>query len=550
MNLTDILIFAAIAPFFMAWVPTEYRSWGLFILSLAGIGWLQYQSSPSYAAFVLVGLTVLLTVWVWWIIQPLRIEDDPVRGDDDRLTAGLLAVAGIVGWVLLDEQQAHFAGVYVVALLAIFFVGGAITPKTLAAPEMGEETTAIDESADEALINFPRGAILAILGALIFWYMSVSLADFDGVQPTLNLLMGSAGLGVAAFMVLRLFPSRAASVDAFRNLASITIIVIVVILIGLKIPAVTTFLGDWFPIAEGESISPLAWLGFSYVSFRLISLLRDFHYGRLPDAGYSLRDVITYVLFFPAYTAGPIDQAQRFIPDLQEQRAFDANQLMAGGTRIAVGIFKKFVVADSLALLSMSGTLTDRTETVAGLWLLVYIYAFQIYFDFSGYSDVAIGLGKLYGITLPENFDRPYLQPNIQQFWNRWHMTLTMWFRSYYFSPLSRALIRRKRKFPSDVNVLIAQVSTMLLIGLWHGVALNFVLWGVWHGVGLFAYKLIADRTRRWHRQVTKRLVVKRLLYGLSVLLTFHFVAVGWALFALPDARDGVEMIVRLFGGG
>ncbi len=476
MNLTDILVFAAIAPFFMVAVPKAWRGWGLFILSLGAIGWLQYQAASSYAAFALIGLTVLLTIMVWWIIQPSQLATESTHTAENRQVLGILAVILAAIWLLIGIDTAEF---YV----------------------------------------FPTMLVAAMVGA-------------------------------TALALRQTVPMRDAIANRFKSTASIAIILIVVVLVGLKIPAITAFLGVWFALEDGLTVAPLAWLGFSYVSFRLISLLRDFQYGRLPNEGYSLREVMTYALFFPAYTAGPIDQAQRFIPDLQAQNALDANRLVDGGTRIAIGIFKKFVIADSLARLSMTATLVDRTDTALGLWLLVYIYAFQIYFDFSGYSDVAIGLGKLYGITLPENFDRPYLQPNIQQFWNRWHITLSMWFRSYYFSPLSRALIRRKRQLPADANVLIAQVSTMLLIGLWHGVALNFVLWGLWHGMGLFIYKLVADRTRRWHRRVTQRLAIKRALYVISVLITFHFVAVGWIFFALPDASDGLRMLIGLFGGG
>ncbi len=475
MNLTDILLFAAVAPFFTILVPRQWRAWGLFILTLAAVGWLQYQSASSYAAFTLVVLTILLTIWVWWIIQPPLEGTGEARNAQDRLTLKILiGVLGVM-WLLISLEHNHFD-------IMPFFVGG----------------------------------LMIVAGA-----MSLE----------------------------RILPSRAQSLDTFKNTATIAILIIVVILFGLKIPALTAFFSEWFGLSDRVQVAPLAWLGFSYVAFRLISLLRDFQYGRLPQEGYTLRDVVTYVLFFPAYTAGPIDQAQRFIPDLHALHAIDAQRLVQGCARIAIGVFKKFVVADSLALLSLSETLIERTDNAIGLWLLVYVYAFQIYFDFSGYSDVAIGLGKLYGITLPENFDRPYLQPNLQQFWNRWHITLSMWFRGYYFSPISRALIRSKYSLPLNLNVFIAQVSTMVLIGLWHGVTLNFFLWGLWHGLGLFIFKLISDRTRLWHRRITQRTIIKRIFYVMSVFITFHFVALGWVFFALPNASQSVKMIIRLFGG-
>jgi D-alanyl-lipoteichoic acid acyltransferase DltB (MBOAT superfamily) len=195
----------------------------------------------------------------------------------------------------------------------------------------------------------------------------------------------------------------------------------------------------------------------------------------------------------------------------------------------------------------MNPTLIDRTTSAPGLWLVLYLYTFQIFLDFSGYSDVAIGLGRLYGITLPENFDRPYLQPNIQQFWQRWHMTLSGWFRAYYFLPLSRALIRRH--LSPNLIVFVAQLSTMFLIGMWHGVTVNFALWGLWHGIGLFLFKLLADHTRGWTMRVNERPWLHRFVYAGSVFATFHFVALGWVFFALPRPEDSLNMLARLFGG-
>jgi len=198
----------------------------------------------------------------------------------------------------------------------------------------------------------------------------------------------------------------------------------------------------------------------------------------------------------------------------------------------------------------MSPALIDQTETTLGLWVLLYLYAFQIYFDFSGYSDVAIGLGRLYGITLPENFDRPYIQPNVQQFWQRWHMTLSTWFRVYYFTPFSRLLIRSSYRPPQFVIILLSQVTTMALIGLWHGITVNFFLWGVWHGVGLFLHKMLADNTRGWHKRVTATVWPRRIIYVGSVFVTFHFVAIGWVFFALPGPEDSLTILTRLFGVG
>jgi alginate O-acetyltransferase complex protein AlgI len=279
-----------------------------------------------------------------------------------------------------------------------------------------------------------------------------------------------------------------------------------------------------------------------------MALLLDYRAGRLPKEKLSLRDAITYALFFPAFTAGPIDRVQRFAPELQQAKPLDSARLVEGGTRIAVGVFKKFIIADSLALVAMKPDLIERANGVSSLWILVYLYSLQIFFDFSGYSDVAIGLGRLYGITLPENFDRPYIQRNLQQFWQRWHITLSTWFRVYWFTPFSRTLIRSAYKIPQWVIVLLSQLTTMFLIGMWHGVTLNFAVWGLWHGVGLFLHKTLADNTKSWLKRVNERAWSRRLMYVGSVFVTFHFVTLGWVFFDLPHVSDSLDLFLRLFG--
>ncbi len=381
---------------------------------------------------------------------------------------------------------------------------------------------------------------------LVLW---VILSWDAGKFAFVPLLSGAGLVCVGAVGVVQMMPRRAetAQREIYRQAALLLIGSIIVILVMLKIPATARFLGEMF--GSVVSISPLAWLGFSYVAFRLMALLFDYRAGRLPKEGFALRDMAVYVLFFPAYTAGPIDRAQRFIPELAKTHGLDPQRLVDGSTRIAVGVFKKFVVADSLARVAMNPTLIERTEGVAGLWLILYIYTFQIFLDFSGYSDVAIGLSKLYGITLPENFDRPYLQRNLQQFWQRWHITLATWFRIYFFTPFSRMMVRSEINYPQYFIILLAQIGTMVLIGLWHGITLNFVLWGLWHGVGLFLLKYMTDHTKGWTKRVNQRVWSRRLLYGSSVLATFHFVALGWVFFALPDVDQSVEMLRRLLGG-
>lgn len=296
----------------------------------------------------------------------------------------------------------------------------------------------------------------------------------------------------------------------------------------------------------------LNWLGFSYLAFRLIHTLIDRRTGVLPAL--TLREYVTYALFPPAWVAGPIDRAERFAADLRAlptMRAWDADRFARGGARIAMGVFKKFVIADLLAVgVSLNSITAEQATTPLGMWALVYGYAFRLFFDFSGYSDIAIGIGMLVGVQLPENFARPYLKSTITSFWQSWHKSLGAWARIYVFMPLTRGLLRRQRKPSAAVIVGIGHLATMTLIGLWHGVTVSFLIWGVWHALGLYAHKQWSDRTRVWVRGVQARPVRRRAWALWGWFLTFHFVALGWVWFALPDPAQSLRVIGRLFGVG
>ena len=275
------------------------------------------------------------------------------------------------------------------------------------------------------------------------------------------------------------------------------------------------------------------WLGFSYIAFRLIGVLRDRANDRLPAM--RLREFTTYVVFAPTLPAGPIDRPDRFLKDLRAPYAPSAAMMFDAGERMLIGAFKKFVLADTLALVALSDA--NAMHVRAGwAWLLLYAYALRIYFDFSGYTDMAIGIGRAFGIRLPENFAAPYLKPNLTQFWNSWHMSLSQWFRAYWFNPLTRAL--RIRGWEPAPIVLLGQVSTMMFIALWHGVTINFALWGAWHAVGLFVHNRWADFARGRLSFVSERPMLQRFLDIVGVFVTFHFVVLGWVWFALstPDA--------------
>lgn len=292
----------------------------------------------------------------------------------------------------------------------------------------------------------------------------------------------------------------------------------------------------------------LRWLGFSYVAFRLIHTIRDRQNNRLKAV--TLQEYVNYVIFFPAFTAGPIDKLPRFVKDLRSPLAFCTPQLAEAFYRLVVGIFKKYAVADTLSLIALNSQNAAQTQGTGYTWLLVYAYAFMIYFDFAGYTDIAIGLGKLLGINLPENFNRPYLKNNLTQFWNNWHMTLTQWFRAYFFNPFTRSLRTRYKNMNVAWVILITQVSTMVLIGLWHGITWNFVLWGMWHGLGLFVQNRFSDWVKPRLTGLQNKLGWQTFLNGFNTVFTFHFVALGWVWFALPQVRLSWRVILTSLGLG
>ena len=326
---------------------------------------------------------------------------------------------------------------------------------------------------------------------------------------------------------------------------------VIIIFIFLKSPALAQKASQAWRVLARQSPdlatpSELSWLGYSYLAFRILHTIRDKQAGRLPDI--ALNEYITYLVFFPAFLAGPIARADQFTSHLREISGSFGNNLSQGSQRILMGLFKKFVLADSLALLALNTQNALQPTSTAGGWVLLYAFSFQIYFDFSGYTDIAIGLARFMDIQLPENFNQPYLKPNLTQFWSNWHMTLTNWFRAYFFNPISRHF--RKKKMPALAILFITQISTMVLVGLWHGITINFVFWGLWHGLGL----LIQNRWSGWiNKQFPPSEIkwIQGLRDGAGIFLTFNYVTLGWIWFVLPTPGLAADFFnVLLFGAG
>ena len=287
----------------------------------------------------------------------------------------------------------------------------------------------------------------------------------------------------------------------------------------------------------------LRWFGLSYIAFRLIATIFDKRNRQFNQI--SLQDYFVYIFFFPTLTAGPIDRINRFTKDLAiPSNPFD-NDLVVAAKRIFVGMFKKFVVADTLALIALNSTNVFQISNRFWMWFALYAYTFQILFDFSGYTDIVLGISKLMGFNLPKNFNLPYFAKNISDFWRRWHITLSNWFRDYVFIPLEwRVRKNPQKRLFRDGHMLFVFVLT----GLWHGVTANFVVWGLWHGLGL----VIQSRWNEWITQKISRFADQKSIGiisdGLRIFFTFHYVALGWIWFALPSSAEAIHVFKLLLG--
>jgi len=302
--------------------------------------------------------------------------------------------------------------------------------------------------------------------------------------------------------------------------------------------------GKWPLLSVGTSF--VGWIGFSYFAFRLLHVLIDSLNRRFYDV--SPQEMIIYALFYPALLVGPIDRLPLFLKNLRAgDQQFSWKFVAAGLTRIAIGTLKKFLVADILLAPLALGIGSPPPYNTINAWTQVIVYSFYILLDFSGYIDIVLGIGYLVGFTLPENFDSPYLKTNLVQFWQAWHITLSNWLRSYIFFPLSGRLLRSSLRKHPNIVVFIAQMTTMLLIGLWHGITINFAMWGIWHGIGLFLHKLYSDRSKRYVLQLADYPTLHSLYSFGGWAVTFAFVSLGWVFFALPNISASEQVFRALF---
>jgi D-alanyl-lipoteichoic acid acyltransferase DltB (MBOAT superfamily) len=255
--------------------------------------------------------------------------------------------------------------------------------------------------------------------------------------------------------------------------------------------------------------------GISFFTFESLSYVIEIYQRHLP-ATTRLKHYALFIGFFPKLVAGPIERPAVLIPQIQQARAVTAEGFTRGLFLVLLGLFKKIVIADGLAPTVASVYNTAAVPSAVDIVLATYAFALQIYCDFSGYTDIARGVSKLFGIELSQNFRFPYFSSNPSEFWKRWHMSLSSWLRDYLYIPLGGNRLGEAR---TRVNLMI----TMLLGGLWHGAAWNFVAWGGYQGALLVGHRA---KPRLLSRRVPRALVV-----AASTFLFFQLVCYGWLLF-------------------
>ena len=290
---------------------------------------------------------------------------------------------------------------------------------------------------------------------------------------------------------------------------------------------------------EGLLLKVILPVGISFYTFQALSYSIDVYRGKLEPT----RDIIqffAFVSFFPQLVAGPIERATNLLPQFGKPRTFEYEEGIDGLRQILWGLFKKMVVADNCAIYVDQVFSTYQTHSGSTLLLAAIFFAFQIYGDFSGYSDIAIGTSKLFGIKLMRNFNVPYFSRDIAEFWRRWHISLTTWFRDYVYIPLGGSRC-------SKAKIIRNTLVIFLVSGLWHGANWTFIAWGAFHAL-LFLPLVLLGKNRKYRNTVAEGHILPSLKETGQMLLTFFLVTFGWIIFRAESIGQAVSIFSRIFG--
>ena len=292
--------------------------------------------------------------------------------------------------------------------------------------------------------------------------------------------------------------------------------------------------------SDGLLLRVILPVGISFYTFQALSYSIDVYRGKMEPT----RDVVAFfafISFFPQLVAGPIERATNLLPQFLREREFDYGTAVDGMRQILWGLFKKVVVADNCAVYVNQVFSSCDTQSGSTLLLGAVFFAFQIYGDFSGYSDIAIGTAKLFGIRLMRNFNVPYFSRDIAEFWRRWHVSLTTWFRDYVYIPLGGSRVG-KAKVVRNTFVIF------LVSGFWHGANWTFIAWGAYHAL-LFLPLILLGRNRKYTNQVAEGRVLPTFGEMGRMLLTFVLVVIGWVIFRAETIGQAWQYLCGIVDG-
>jgi D-alanyl-lipoteichoic acid acyltransferase DltB (MBOAT superfamily) len=305
---------------------------------------------------------------------------------------------------------------------------------------------------------------------------------------------------------------------------------------ALLILCVTAYLSIFLLARQRES----SVLGLSFYTFTGISYVVDIFQRRIESTSKLIPFAAT-LSFFPNVTAGPIEKVDHLLPQLNNVGWPRGHRLTEGLRLILWGGFKKFVIANRLAVLVDRAYANPRDFGGGDLLLATLFFSFQIYADFSGYTDIAIGFARLLGVDLFENFRRPYLSRSVLVFWRHWHMSLTNWVRAYAYMPYSRFLLRRVGRNHARLIEMSGYLLVMFLVGAWHGSRLTFVVWGLLNGAYMVVEAALPARARRRPPRTNFALIA-------HIVVTFGLITFSWIFFRADTIGDGVFIVRRIFG--
>ena len=297
---------------------------------------------------------------------------------------------------------------------------------------------------------------------------------------------------------------------------------------------VTEFAQLFHISTDGLLLKVILPVGISFYTFQALSYSIDVYRGKIEPT----KDIVAFfafISFFPQLVAGPIERATNLLPQFLKKREFNYDTAVDGMRQILWGLFKKIVVADNCAVYVDQVFSTYTEQTGSTLLLAAIFFTFQIYGDFSGYSDIAIGTAKLFGIKLMRNFNVPYFSRDIAEFWRRWHISLTTWFRDYVYIPLGGSRV-------SKAKVVRNTFIIFLLSGFWHGANWTFIAWGAYHAI-LFLPLILTGKNRKYTNQITEGRLLPTLKETGQMLLTFFLAVIGWIVFRSATITDSAQYI-------